>query len=142
MYSQPKAARAQTALYLRCYPSDPTNMECHRRAMEQLALRHSLPEPGIYLDNGRRQRDGLPQLDLLERSIANGWIDTLLIPGPFVFALDDQQAAATADRLRRLGCRLIESCPGGPPTGSCDGRNHPDFPAPTGVRPNTGPSSP
>ncbi|MGV9266101.1 hypothetical protein ACWDRR_15735 [Kitasatospora sp. NPDC003701] len=101
----------QPAVYLRCYPGDPSGMDCHRRAMERLALRHNLPEPYVYIDNGRRHRDGLPQLELLERGIANGWIHLLLIPGPFVFALDDRQAAATVDRLRRLGCRLIEILP-------------------------------
>jgi hypothetical protein len=65
----------------------------------------------VYLDNGRRHRDGLPQLELLERNIANGWIDTLLIPGPFVFALDDRKATATVNRLRHLGCRQIELLP-------------------------------
>ncbi|MEE1825220.1 hypothetical protein PUR61_23995 [Streptomyces sp. BE20] len=107
-------AHPQAALYLRCYLSDPSDMECHRRAKQRLAVRHSLPDPFVYIDNGRRHPDGLPQLEQLERRIANGWIDTLLIPGPFVFVLDDRQAAATVRRLRRLGCRLSKSCPGGP----------------------------
>ncbi|MED7948409.1 hypothetical protein, partial [Streptomyces sp. BE303] len=86
-------------------------MEFHRRAMEGLALRHGLQAPLVNLDNGRRYRDGLPQLELLERGIAKGWIDLLLVPGPFVFALDDRQAAATVERLRLLGCRLVEILP-------------------------------
>ncbi len=110
MHSRRKTGQ-QPALYLRCYPSDPFDMESHRQALERLAVQHSPPEPIVCLDNGRRHRDGLPQLELLERNIAHGWIDTLLIPGPFVFALDDRKATATANRLRHLGCRRIELLP-------------------------------
>ncbi|MEE1823942.1 hypothetical protein PUR61_17345 [Streptomyces sp. BE20] len=95
-------------MYLRCYPYDSTRMECHRRALERLAHRHCLPEPAEYVDNGRRPVDGLPQLECLVRSIERDWITTLLIPGLFVFALDDGEARTAAARLRGLGCRLIE----------------------------------
>ncbi|MGV9266177.1 hypothetical protein ACWDRR_16115 [Kitasatospora sp. NPDC003701] len=105
--------RRQTAVYLRCYPGDQAGMECHRRALLRLATRLGLPEPVSYVDDGRRHRDGLPRLDSLERQIENGWIDTLLIPGPFVFALDDAVAGATVRRLEGLGCRVIELPVGG-----------------------------
>ncbi|MGW2548425.1 hypothetical protein ACWC5I_48115, partial [Kitasatospora sp. NPDC001574] len=42
------------AVYLRCYPFDATAMECHRRALEDLAEVLGLPEPLLYLDNGLR----------------------------------------------------------------------------------------
>ncbi|MER6401819.1 hypothetical protein ABT263_38170 [Kitasatospora sp. NPDC001603] len=37
---------------------------------------------------------------------------TLLIPGPFVFSLNDREARAVLHRLHRLGCRVLEP-PGG-----------------------------
>ncbi|MFD5088817.1 hypothetical protein ACFWOG_40210 [Kitasatospora sp. NPDC058406] len=95
-------------MYLRCYPYDSTAMECHRRALGRLAHWHRLPEPVEYLDNGRRAVDGLPQLECLLWSIERGWIATLLVPGFFVFALDDGEARNVAGWLRGLGCRLIE----------------------------------
>ncbi|MFJ1709926.1 hypothetical protein [Kitasatospora sp. NPDC088346] len=101
-------------MYLRCYPYDSAGMECHRRALEQLAHRHALPEPARYMDNGRRRADGLPQLERVVRSIEWGWIRTLLVPGAFVFDLDDGKAADMAARLRGLGCRLVELPGGGP----------------------------
>ncbi|WP_329493919.1 hypothetical protein [Kitasatospora herbaricolor] len=112
--SRQRRGRAGAAMYLRCYPYDSTGMECHRRALGWLAHRHALPEPAEYLDNGRRPADGLPQLECVARYIEWGWIRTLLIPGPFVFNLDDGKAADMADRLRGLGCRLVELPVGGP----------------------------
>ncbi|MEE1826319.1 hypothetical protein PUR61_29650 [Streptomyces sp. BE20] len=110
---QPRNVRPlRTALYLRCYPFDPTGMECQRDALERLAQRHGLPAPFEYLDNGRRSGGRLPRLECLVRDIEQGWIDRVLIPGPFVFALDDSEAEAVTRRLRQLGCRVIE-LPGG-----------------------------
>ncbi|WP_328787087.1 hypothetical protein [Streptomyces sp. NBC_00273] len=108
MHVRQQAGSLHTALYLRCYPHDPTGMEFHRRAMRRLAQWYGLPAPSEYVDNGLRSRDGLPQLENLVWQIARGRIDMLLIPGPFVFALDDREAADVAHRLRRLGCRLLE----------------------------------
>ncbi|MED7950050.1 hypothetical protein [Streptomyces sp. BE303] len=77
-------------------------------------MRLGLPEPVVYIDDGRRHRDGLPRLESLEQGIVNGLIDALLIPGPFVFALDDAVAGATVRRLERRGCLVIELPSGGP----------------------------
>ncbi|WP_435600540.1 hypothetical protein [Streptomyces sp. C10-9-1] len=83
-------------------------MEGHRHALRALADACGLPEPFEFHDDGRRASDGLPQLECLVRHAEHGVIDTLLVPGLFVFALDDIEAAAVARRLRRSGCRIIE----------------------------------
>ncbi|MGW4897100.1 hypothetical protein ACWEQL_33285 [Kitasatospora sp. NPDC004240] len=96
------------ALYLRCYPFDPTAMECHRRALEDMAMAMGLPEPLLHLDNGRRAADGLPALNSLLRAVAGGWVGTVLVPGLFVFSVHGAEAYAMAARLERHGCRVVE----------------------------------
>ncbi|MED7952045.1 hypothetical protein [Streptomyces sp. BE303] len=114
MRQPPRSVRApRTAVYLRCYPFDPTGMECQRHALERLAQRHGLPEPFEYLDNGRRSGGRLPRLECLVRDIEQGWIDRVLIPGPFVFALNDREAEAVTRQLSQLGCRVVELPHGG-----------------------------
>ncbi|MET9403890.1 hypothetical protein [Kitasatospora sp. NPDC002965] len=99
---------ARVAIYLRSYPFDVTGMECQRRALEELAFEAGLPEPVTFLDNGLRVADGLPARDALLRAVAAGLVDTLLVPGTYVFGLGDDEAGAVADELARHGCRLIQ----------------------------------
>ncbi|MGW6919118.1 hypothetical protein ACWGB8_35680 [Kitasatospora sp. NPDC054939] len=101
-------AAPNAAIYLRCYPFDRTAMECHCRALEDLAADLRLPEPLHYLDNGLRRADGLPALDGLLRGVAAGWIGTVLVPGLFVFSLDEAEARSVADLLEAHGCRVVE----------------------------------
>ncbi|MFF3599772.1 hypothetical protein [Kitasatospora indigofera] len=96
------------ALYLRCYPFDRTAMDFHRRALESLARALELPEPLLHLDNGRRAADGLPALEALLRAVAGGWVGTVLVPGLFVFSMDDAEARRVAGLLERHGCRVVE----------------------------------
>ncbi|TYC76881.1 hypothetical protein EH183_04860 [Streptomyces sp. CB01881] len=101
------------AIYLRCHPFDPTAMECHRRAIEGLAVAMGLPEPLLYLDNGVRAADGLPALDRLLRTVAGGRVGTVLAPGPFVFLLGRHRGAR---RGRPAGAARLPSgrAPGTP----------------------------
>ncbi|MFF1875004.1 hypothetical protein [Streptomyces sp. CB03911] len=96
------------AIYLRCYPFDRTAMDFHRRALEGLAWAMELPEPVLHLDNGLRAADGLPALDALLGAVAQGWVGTALVPGLFVFSMDDTEARRVADLLERHGCRVVE----------------------------------
>ncbi|GLW68189.1 hypothetical protein Kpho02_04880 [Kitasatospora phosalacinea] len=97
-----------TAIYLRCYPEDHWEMLSHRRALEDLADRSGLARPILYLDNGTRSTECAPRLEHLLADIAAGWVDTVLIPGTWVFALCPETARATADRLRAAGAHLVE----------------------------------
>ncbi|GAA1267992.1 hypothetical protein GCM10009665_65890 [Kitasatospora nipponensis] len=99
---------SRTAIYLRCYPLDVTAMECHRRALEDLARDRGLSQPVVFLDNGLRAGDELPARDALLRAVSAGLVDTLLVPGPYVFGLDDEAAGAVVDELARHGCRLVQ----------------------------------
>ncbi|MEV4612434.1 hypothetical protein AB0K43_07505 [Kitasatospora sp. NPDC049258] len=96
------------AIYLRCYPFDQTEMACHFLALQALAEAEHLPNPLVYFDNGRRAADGLPRREALLRLVAAGTVGTVLVPGPFIFALDDREAAEVVSTLRAYGCRLVE----------------------------------
>ncbi|MFC9328806.1 recombinase family protein [Kitasatospora sp. NPDC057015] len=98
----------RTAIYLRAYPLDVTGMEFHRRVLEDTAVEAGLPGPEVFLDNGRRARDGLPALDTLLRAVRAGLFETVLVPGPFVFGLDDAWAQAVVEELQRHSCRLFQ----------------------------------
>ncbi|MGW4897045.1 hypothetical protein ACWEQL_33010 [Kitasatospora sp. NPDC004240] len=113
----------RTAIYLRSYPFDTTGMECHRRALEDLAMAAGLPEPVMFLDNGLRASDGLPARDALLRAVAAGLVDTLLVPGPYVFGLDDAEAGAVVGELERHGCRVVQ-LPSRRDRGRIRGRGH------------------
>ncbi|MGW4895153.1 hypothetical protein ACWEQL_23200 [Kitasatospora sp. NPDC004240] len=98
----------RTAIYLRCYPADLSGLDCHRRALEDLARATGLPEPRLFLDNGRRAGDELPAWEALLAAASAGWIDTVLVPGPFVFGLDRGRADAMVESLARRGCRVVD----------------------------------
>ncbi|MFE1320655.1 hypothetical protein [Kitasatospora phosalacinea] len=97
-----------TAIYLRCYPEDRWEMMSHRRALEDLADRSGLARPVLYLDNGTRSTERGPRLEHLLADLDAGWVDTVLIPGAWVFALCPEAARTTADRIRATGARLVE----------------------------------
>ncbi|MFJ5229850.1 hypothetical protein ACIQBJ_08075 [Kitasatospora sp. NPDC088391] len=97
-----------TAIYLRCYPEDRWEMISHRRALEDLADRSGLARPLVYLDNGTRSTERGPRLEQLLTDLAAGLVDTVLIPGAWVFALDPDTARTVADRIRAAGAHLVE----------------------------------
>ncbi|MFC9328433.1 hypothetical protein [Kitasatospora sp. NPDC057015] len=97
------------AMYLRCHPYDTRGAEYVRTAMELLAVRLGLPFPDVYADHGRSARGPLPALEDLLTAAEQGWVDVVLVPGPFVFSLDDRAAAATVARLARAGCEVVET---------------------------------
>ncbi|MFB7676801.1 hypothetical protein ACFC26_35890 [Kitasatospora purpeofusca] len=99
------------AIYLRAYPADAFEMECHRRALEELARDAGLLEPVVYIDNGRRPADGLPARDALLRAVRDGSVATLLVPGLFVFSLNDAEAEALAEEVGRCCCRIVQLPP-------------------------------
>ncbi|WP_344325938.1 recombinase family protein [Kitasatospora putterlickiae] len=103
-----RAAR-RSAMYLRCRPYDPQEAEYVRSTMEHLAHRLALPHPTVYADHGLSTRGPLPALASLLTAAERGWVDVVLVPGPFVFSLDDRAAAETVERLARAGCEVVEA---------------------------------
>ncbi|MFB7470164.1 hypothetical protein [Kitasatospora sp. NPDC056184] len=103
-----RAAR-RSAMYLRCRPYDPQEADYVRSAMEHLAHRLALPYPDVYADHGLSTRGPLPALASLLTAAERGWLDVVLVPGPFVFALDDGAAASVVRRLARAGCQVVEA---------------------------------
>ncbi|WP_035791946.1 recombinase family protein [Kitasatospora mediocidica] len=99
---------AGTALYLRCFPYDSWRMAPHLRALEEHAARLGLPAPEVFLDNGVSSRAVRPQLRQLLARAAVGQVGTLLVPGRWVFSLDDRTADAVTDFLRAAGTAIIE----------------------------------
>ncbi|MEU3570514.1 recombinase family protein [Kitasatospora sp. NPDC036755] len=104
----PRRRPARPALYLRCFPADAAGLEYQRAVLERLARRHGLPLPAAFLDDGVRSGDRLPALERLLERVGQGWVDVVLVPGPFVFSLDDRSARATVRRLEALGCTVLE----------------------------------
>ncbi|WP_331766173.1 recombinase family protein [Embleya sp. NBC_00896] len=97
-----------TAVYLRCYPFDRQAMASHRGALEEYAVSLGLPIPVVHLDNGVSSRMNKPLLESLLARAADGFFQTVLVPGLWVFALDDARAAAVADGFRQVGARVVE----------------------------------
>ncbi|GAA2111848.1 hypothetical protein GCM10009759_54140 [Kitasatospora saccharophila] len=105
---EPTVARPPTsAVYLRCYPRDDWAVETLRRTLEAQALVLGL-SPYVYIDNGISSRQMPPRLADLMAGVASGAIDVVLIPGPWVFGLDDATARRVVEALTRHGCRIIE----------------------------------
>lgn len=96
-------------MYLRCRPYDAREADYMRTAMEQLADRFGLPTPDVYSDHGLSTQGPLPALENLLVAAERGWLDVVLVPGPFVFALDDRAAAEIVRRFARAGCEVIEA---------------------------------
>jgi hypothetical protein len=97
-----------TAMYLRCYPYDVCEQLDLRLDLADWADRLGLGEPAVYLDNGARSSGPLPALTRLLAAVRAGRYRTVLVPGPFVFSLDDRAARATVRLLTAAGCTVLE----------------------------------
>ncbi|MEU3496810.1 hypothetical protein ABZ747_25380 [Kitasatospora cineracea] len=105
---EPGTARPPTsAVYLRCYPRDDWAVETLRRTLEAQALTLGL-SPYVYIDNGVSSRQAPPRLADLMAGVATGAIRVVLVPGPWVFGLDDAAARRVVETLTRHGCRIVE----------------------------------
>ena len=104
----PRPALLRTAAYLRCYPHDPWQMSCHQQALREHAAHLGLPEPTVHLDNGYPGDSERPRLSQLMEAVASGLYQVVLIPGPWVFCLDTEQAGAVIRSLTDADCRVIE----------------------------------
>ncbi|MEV4615691.1 hypothetical protein AB0K43_24320 [Kitasatospora sp. NPDC049258] len=103
-----RSTSSATAVYLRRYPHDIWKTEGHRQALLERARQLGLPQPAVFLDNGRRSRGPLPALESLMARIADGWYRTVLVPGRFVFSLSDKEAERTTQWVAAHGCRIEE----------------------------------
>ncbi|MFC9326974.1 hypothetical protein [Kitasatospora sp. NPDC057015] len=99
---------SRVAAYLRCYPHDRWQMAPHFYALSRLAESMGFDEPVLFMDNGYRYEGRPPALNRLLDFVSAGRYRVLLIPGPFVFALDDRMARAVAIRFDSAGCRVLE----------------------------------
>ncbi|MFJ4670479.1 hypothetical protein [Kitasatospora purpeofusca] len=104
---RPVASRP-TAIYLRCYPCDEVRMLDFWQILERYSVESGLGEATLFMDNGRRSTEPLTALADLTRAVEAGVCETVLVPGPFVFSLDDAKAAATVRRLEEAGGRVVE----------------------------------
>ncbi|MFC9331938.1 hypothetical protein [Kitasatospora sp. NPDC057015] len=86
-------------------------MDTHRRALSLYAERICFPEPTFFIDNGCRSRNPRPALERLVGLVETGDYQVVLIPGPFVFSLDDSQASSVARQFDEAGCLLLELPP-------------------------------
>ncbi|MEV6010135.1 hypothetical protein AB0M29_25385 [Streptomyces sp. NPDC051976] len=103
----PCGAPRRLALYLRCYPYDAWGMSAHVGALHYYADGMGWSTaPLIFLDNGEPSSGPLPALGRLTALVARGWIDTVLVPGLWVFSLRDREAHERAARLEALGCAV------------------------------------
>ncbi|MFE0459891.1 recombinase family protein [Kitasatospora sp. NPDC058965] len=103
-----QALTGATAAYLRCYPYDSWNMAPHRRALEEHAQRLGLRVPQLYLDNGTSSSASRPQLRLLLAHVSMGLVDTVLVPGHWVFSLNPATSHAVVAFLRAAGARVVD----------------------------------
>ncbi|MGW2543200.1 hypothetical protein ACWC5I_20570 [Kitasatospora sp. NPDC001574] len=97
-----------SAVYLRCYPYDHWDMAAHRWALEDHARHLGLGTPMLYLDNGTSSSALRPQLRLLLARASKGLVDTVLVPGFWVFSLESATAASVAQFLRAAGTQVVE----------------------------------
>ncbi|WP_433856070.1 hypothetical protein [Streptomyces kronopolitis] len=108
MCAHHRGPAGRTAMYLRCYPYDRWHMGSHQEELRRYARRLGLGEPAVYLDNGARSLGPRPAFERLLRHTADGGYQVLLIPGPFVFSLHDNEARALAEGIRSFGCQVRE----------------------------------
>ncbi|MFF3401432.1 hypothetical protein ACFYW6_23310 [Streptomyces sp. NPDC002659] len=101
-------ASAHAAVYLRCYPYDKGQMSCHRLGLFSYARELGLSAPTVFLDNGRRFTGPLPELERLLDEVDGGAYDVVLVPGLFVFSLDDSEARLVSLQIRDAGCQVVE----------------------------------
>ncbi|WP_436772753.1 recombinase family protein [Yinghuangia sp. YIM S09857] len=108
------------AAYLRTYPRDTASMSAHQYAVARHARELGLGNPEFYTDHGVPSRGGKPGLKRLMAAVEDHRVDAVLVPGPFVFSIDDADAAAIVDRIQMHGCAVLEVPPlraHGPQTG-------------------------
>ncbi|MEV6012694.1 hypothetical protein AB0M29_38650 [Streptomyces sp. NPDC051976] len=96
------------AAYLRCYPRDDWAMMGLQSALERHALVLGLPTPAAYIDNGCPSGEPAPGRTQLDRAVAAGWVSVVLVPGPWVFALNDADACRAVEEFTKQGCEVIE----------------------------------
>ncbi|MFC9326050.1 hypothetical protein [Kitasatospora sp. NPDC057015] len=100
--------RVATAAYLRCYPYDDWQMAAHAHALEEHARRLGLGAPRLFLDNGVSSRAIQPELRRLLALAAVERIDTVLVPGRWVFSLDQRTADSVTEFLTAAGTQVLE----------------------------------
>ncbi|MCH0567263.1 MULTISPECIES: recombinase family protein [unclassified Streptomyces] len=96
------------AIYLRCHPYDQWEMSTHRNALLRYAREMGVSEPAVFFDNGSSSREARPFLEWLIQSVDHGDFNIVLIPGPFVFSIDDLAARAVITYLQDAGCHVLE----------------------------------
>ncbi|MEV1053840.1 hypothetical protein [Streptomyces sp. NPDC049887] len=102
------AQQLRPAIYLRCYPHDRWQMMTLRHALLRHADRLGALSPTVYFDNGRRARETRPELEHMIENITQGQHRLVLVPGPWVFALDSAEAQSIAQRITQAGGRIME----------------------------------
>ncbi|MFE2722572.1 hypothetical protein [Kitasatospora sp. NPDC059327] len=105
---KPVRTDTSAAVYLRCYPFDPSGMGTHLHALRHLANELGFAPPAVFLDNGHRSRGPLPALHRLIELLTAGAFRVVLVPGPFVFSLSDLEARSIWSQLTSSGSRVIE----------------------------------
>ncbi|MFI6447162.1 hypothetical protein [Kitasatospora sp. NPDC050543] len=83
-------------------------MSEHRALLDRHAVRLGLPEPVPFIDNGCRSADPLPQLERLVEHAVAGHFQVILIPGAWVFCLNDSEADRIRKQLADHGCHILE----------------------------------
>ncbi|WP_371494124.1 hypothetical protein OG871_03380 [Kitasatospora sp. NBC_00374] len=106
--AHPYPTGTRSASYLRCYPADTWRMRAHREMLSRHAVRIGLPEPVVFIDNGCRSFDPLPRLEELVQHAAAGHFGVVLVPGSWVFSLNDEEAHRVRSRLAAHGCHVLE----------------------------------
>jgi hypothetical protein len=107
MERQTESAHA-TAVYLRCYPRDGWAVMSLHRILDRYALDLGVSWPNAFIDNGISSHQAAPRRANLEVAGAAGCSGVILIPGPWVFALDDGAARPAVDRFTAQGCEVTE----------------------------------
>ncbi|MFC9331877.1 hypothetical protein [Kitasatospora sp. NPDC057015] len=101
----------QPAAYLRYYPHNCSVMDRNVEALRSFAARLGVPAPALYLDYGFSCTGPRPGLGRLVRAAMNGSHRLLLVPGWWVFSVDDTQADLTVRMLTTLGGLRIVRLP-------------------------------
>ena len=99
---------SNSAIYLRCYPYDTWYLLDRQEALEARAWELGMPAPVVYVDNGCRSGGRLDELERLLEAVEAGAYRVVIVPGPFVFSLDDQLADGMVRRFEAAGCRVME----------------------------------
>ncbi|MEV6007851.1 hypothetical protein AB0M29_13665 [Streptomyces sp. NPDC051976] len=113
------------AAYLRCYPHDVWKMPSHHWLLNDLADRRGLPHPAVFFDNGASSLSPRRCLQALLEQARAGHYDVVLIPGPWVFSLEDAEADRIIAVLGTYGCRVIEATAGADDGQGAEGSGQP-----------------